>query len=157
MATETQRYTALADTLARNGLRLTPQREAVLRVLAATEEHPSVDQLYVLARRRCRSTSRATVYNTLTMLKHLGEVVELEFTGSGNRYDARTPEPHPHLVCTRCGRIDDFDPADLRVALATAAATSGYRVTGRRLDFYGECPACQGRREANGMAARAHA
>jgi Fur family peroxide stress response transcriptional regulator len=143
MATETQRYTALAEALARKGLRLTPQREAVLRVLAATEEHPSVDQLYVQARRRCRSTSRATVYNTLTMLKHLGEVVELEFTGGGNRYDARTPEPHPHLVCTRCGRIDDFDPADLRVALATAAATSGYRVTGRRLDFYGECPTCQ--------------
>src|SRR4051794_19595663 len=144
MATDTQRYTALAAALARKGLRLTPQREAVLRVLAATEEHPSVEQLYADARRLCSSTSRATVYNTLTMLKHLGEVVELEFTGSGNRYDARTPEPHPHLICIRCGRIDDFDPADLRVALATAAAASGYRVTGRRLDFYGECPTCQG-------------
>src|SRR4051794_38543023 len=118
MATDTQRYTALAAALARKSLRLTPQREAVLRVLAATEEHPSVDQLYAQARRRCRSTSRATFYNTLTMPKHLGAVVELDSTGSGNRYAARPPEPHPHLVCTRCGRIDDFDPADLRVALA---------------------------------------
>src|SRR5919205_3654729 len=138
MAMESQRYTALADALARKGLRLTPQREAVLRALAATAEHPSVDRLYAQARRRCRSTSRATVYNTLSMLKQLGEVMELEFAEGGNRYDGRTPEPHPHLVCTRCGRIDDFDPADLRLALATAAATSGYRVTGRRLDFYGE-------------------
>lgn len=136
----------LAAALARKGLRLTPQREAVLRVLATTAEHPSVDQLYAQARRRCRSTSRATIYNTLSMLKQLGEVVELEFAGGGNRYDARPPEPHPHLVCTRCGRIEDFDPADLRVALAAAAA-SGYRVTGRRLDFYGECPACQSQRD----------
>src|SRR5581483_11355185 len=148
MATETQRYTALVDALARKGLRLTPQREAVLRALATTEEHPSVDQIYAQARRRCRSTSRATVYNTLSMLKQLGEIVELEFAGGGNRYDARTPEPHPHLVCTRCGRIDDFDPADLRVALTAAAAASGYHVTGRRLDFYGECPACQRARAA---------
>src|SRR5919199_2417144 len=135
MATNGQRYTALAEALARKGLRLTPQREAVLRVLAASAEHPSVDQLYAQARRRCRSTSRATVYNTLSVLKQLGEVVELEFVGGGNRYDARTPEPHPHLVCTRCGRIDDFDPRDLRVALAAAAAASGYHVTSQRLDF----------------------
>ncbi|HZR99498.1 MAG TPA: transcriptional repressor [Chloroflexota bacterium] len=152
MATETQRYTALAQALARKGLRLTPQREAVLRVLATTAEHPSVEQLYALARRRCRSTSRATVYNTVSMLKQLGEVVELEFAGGGNRYDARTPEPHPHLVCTRCGRIDDFDRADLRGALAVAAASSGYRVTGRRLDFYGECPACQDQADRVGPA-----
>jgi Fur family transcriptional regulator, peroxide stress response regulator len=157
MTTETQRYTALAEALARKGLRLTPQREAVLRVLAASAEHPSVDQLYAQARDRCRSTSRATVYNTLSLLKQLGEIVELEFAGGGNRYDARTPEPHPHLVCTGCGRIDDFDPADLRAALTAAAATSGYRVTGRRLDFYGECPACQSRREAAGSAATARA
>src|SRR3954470_18293381 len=105
MATATQRYTALADALARKSLRLTPQREAVLRVLAATEEHPSVDQLYAQAPRRWRSTRPPPVFNPLPTLKHLGAVVELEFTGSGNRYDARTPEPHPHLVCTRCGRI----------------------------------------------------
>src|SRR5919202_1360140 len=146
MATEIQRYTALAEALAREGLRLTPQREAVLRVLAATEEHPSVDQLYAQARRRCRSTSRATVYNTLSMLKQLGEVMELEFAEGGNRYDGRTPEPHPHLVCTRCGRIEEFDPTDLRLALAAAAAASGYHVTGQRLDFYGECPACHRQR-----------
>ncbi|HLH25659.1 MAG TPA: transcriptional repressor [Chloroflexota bacterium] len=153
MAAETQRYAALADALARKGHRLTPQREAVLRVLAASAEHPSVEQLYAQARRRCRSTSRATVYNTLSVLKQLGEIVELEFAGGGNRYDARTPEPHPHLVCTRCGRIDDFDPAELRMALAAAAASSGYRVTGRRLDFYGECPGCQGQRADPGPAA----
>jgi len=143
VASGEQRYAVLVQALARRGYRLTPQREAVLRVLATSTDHPSVEQIYALARQWCRSTSRATVYNTVSVLKQLGEVAELEFAGTGNRYDARSATPHAHLVCTRCGRIDDFDRADLRAVLAQAAAESGYRVTGQRLDFYGECPACQ--------------
>ncbi len=138
-----RRYDELVAALEQGGHRLTPQREAVLWVLANTDRHPSVEQVYAQARERCRSTSRATVYNTVAVLKQLGEIVELEFAGAGNRYDARVVDPHAHLVCTRCGRIDDFDGGDLRLALAAAADASGYRVTGRRLDFYGECPACQ--------------
>jgi Fur family peroxide stress response transcriptional regulator len=126
------------------GYRLTPQREAVLRALAGAQQHPSAYQVYEQARRHCRSTSLATVYNTVSVLKQLGEVEELEFSGVGHRYAARTAEPHAHLVCSRCGRIDDFDTEALRVALATAVANCGYGVTHYRLDFYGECPGCQG-------------
>jgi Fur family peroxide stress response transcriptional regulator len=139
------RYAALVETLTRRGYRVTPQREAVLRVLAGSDEHPSVEQLYAQARERCRFTSRATVYNTLAVLKQLGAVIELEFAGASNRYDGRSSEPHAHLICSRCGRIDDFRPAGLSAALEAAAAASGYRITGRRLDFFGECPACQAR------------
>jgi Fur family peroxide stress response transcriptional regulator len=142
MDDEQQRYAALLAALERQGDRVTPQRDAVLRVLASSDQHPSVEQVYTLARERCPFTSRATVYNTLNVLKELGAVVELEFGGGGNRYDGRCTEPHGHLICSRCGRIDDFFPAELRAALEAAASASGYRVTGRRLDFYGECPAC---------------
>ena len=138
-----RRFEVLAEALVRGGHRLTPQREAVLRALAASDAHPGAEQLYLLARQHCRSTSRATVYNTLGALKQLGAVIELEFGGAGNRYDGRMTEPHAHLVCTRCGRIEDYAPTELESTLSTVAAASGYRVSGRRLDFYGECPMCQ--------------
>jgi Fe2+ or Zn2+ uptake regulation protein len=145
VATGRRRYNELVRTLMGGGYRLTPQREAVLRALADTQQqHPSAHQLYEQARRHCRSTSRATVYNTLGVLKQLGELEEREFSGVGHRYAARTSEPHAHLVCTRCGRIEDFDSDALRAALATAVAGCGDGVTNYRLDFYRECPGCQG-------------
>jgi Fur family transcriptional regulator, peroxide stress response regulator len=143
VATGRRRYNELVRTLMRGGYRLTPQREAVLRALADSQQHPTAHQVYEQARRHCRSTSPATVYNTLSVLKQLGEVEELAFSAGGHRYAARTPEPHAHLVCTRCGRIDDFDSDALRAALATAVAGCGYGVTTYRLGFYGECPGCQ--------------
>jgi Fur family peroxide stress response transcriptional regulator len=128
----------------RGGYRLTPQREAVLRALADTQQHPTAHQVYEQARRHCRSTSPATVYNTLSVLKQLGEVEELAVSGGGHRYAARGAEPHAHLFCTYCGRIDDFDSDELRAALALAVAGCGYGVTDYRLGFYGKCPGCQG-------------
>jgi len=145
MATGRRRYNELVRTLMGGGHRLTPQREAVLRALTETQQHPSVHHLYEQARRHCRSTSRATIYNTMSVLRQLGEVEELEFSGVGHRYAARSSEPHAHLVCTRCGRIDDFDNDALRAALATAVAVCGFGITSYRLDFSGECPGCQGR------------
>src|SRR3954454_11604234 len=133
MATGRRRYNELVRTLMGGGYRLTPQREAVLRALTDTQQHPSVHQVYEQARRHCRSTSRATVYNTVSVLKQLGEVEELEFSGVGHRYAARTATPHAHLICRRCGRIDDFDCATLRAALATMVVEGGYTVTHYRL------------------------
>jgi Fur family peroxide stress response transcriptional regulator len=83
------------------------------------------------------------VYKTLNMLRDLGEVLELGFADDDKRYDGRRPQPHPHLICTRCHRIVD---ADVRLADDTAervAQSSGYQVLGQRLDFYGLCPECQ--------------
>jgi Fur family transcriptional regulator, peroxide stress response regulator len=143
VATGRQRYNELVRALVRGGYRLTPQREAVLRVLADTTQHPSAEQIYEKARQRCRSTSRATIYNTVTVLKQLGEVEDLELERSAHRYGARASAEHAHLVCTRCDRIDDYDSTEFRATVAAAAAASGYRVAACRLSFYGECPACQ--------------
>ena len=147
MASSRRRYNELVQALGRGGYRLTPQREAVLRVLAATDGHPSADQLYLLARQRCRSTVRATVYNTLSVLKQLGEIEDLEFAGLGHRYGAHSPGLHAHLVCTHCSRIEDYDSPELRTVLAATAVASSYRNTVCRLDLYGECPACQGQED----------
>ncbi len=88
--------------------------------------------------------SRATVYKTVETLKAMAEVLEMEFSGAGNRYDGRRVEPHPHLFCRGCGRIEDLElPALVREAEEVAEKT-GYELLGHRLDFYGLCPACQG-------------
>ncbi|HLH26886.1 MAG TPA: Fur family transcriptional regulator [Chloroflexota bacterium] len=139
-----QRYAELVRALERGGYRLTPQREAVLRVLAYTSQHPSAEQIYDQAREHCHLTSRATVYNTMSVLKELGEVEDLDLVGLGHRYGAHSPGQHAHLICTRCSRIDDYDSPELRMVLAATVVASGYHNTYCRLDVYGECPACQG-------------
>ncbi len=147
MVSSRRRYSELVQALEHGGYRLTPQRDAVLRVLADVAQHFSAEQIYAQARQRCRSTSRATVYNTITVLKHLGEVEDLEFSALGHRYAGRAPGLRAHLVCTRCGRIEDFDRPELETDLAAAAAASSFRVALCRLDLYGECPACQGQED----------
>jgi Fur family peroxide stress response transcriptional regulator len=126
-----------------NGHRLTPQRLAVLRTLIGSDQHPSVEQIYRQVRQDFPTTSLATIYNTLECLKGLGEVLELPL-GSGSRYDGRKPEPHAHLICTACSRIEDLD-IDLGEIVRAVAQERGYAEVRQRLEFYGVCPSCQER------------
>jgi len=123
------------------GYRLTPQRLAILRALIGSHQHPSVEQIYRQVRQDFPTTSLATVYNTLECLKSLGEVLELPL-GGGSRYDGRKPEPHAHLICTACSRIEDLD-IDLTGTAQAVAQERRYTDVRHRLEFYGICPACQ--------------
>jgi Fur family peroxide stress response transcriptional regulator len=129
--------------LKQRGYRATPQRVELLKIISASDGHPSATQIYERIRQKFPTTTLATVYKTLTLLKGLGEVLELEFSGTENRYDGNNPTPHLHLICVNCHRI--IDPkidvmSDLpnRVARAT-----GYEIVGQRFDLYGLCPNCR--------------
>jgi Fur family peroxide stress response transcriptional regulator len=137
------RLDVLLGSLKNAGHRITPQRLAILSILAESREHPSVDQIYRQVRENFPTTSLATVYNTLERLKEIDEVLELPF-GGGSRYDGRNPSPHPHLVCTVCGTIEDLS-IDLTPTEANVATSSGYSRVHHRLVFYGACPRCQGK------------
>ena len=123
--------------------RLTPQRLAVLKILAAGEEHPSIERIYEQIRPDFPMTSLATVYKTVTLLKEMDEVLELGFNNGGNRYDGSKPYPHPHLICTQCGAIEDLEVDALRGIPHQVAQDTGYRIVSHRLDFFGICPKCQ--------------
>ena len=123
--------------------RLTPQRLAVLKILAAGEEHPSIERIYEQIRPDFPMTSLATVYKTVTLLKEMDEVLELSFNNGGNRYDGSKPYPHPHLICTQCGAIEDLEVDALRGIPHQVAQDTGYRIVSHRLDFFGICPKCQ--------------
>lgn len=140
-----ERGETLIQKLKASGCRLTPQRMAVVRALAeAGEEHPTAEEVFARVRKDFPTTSLATIYKTIAMLKSVGEVRELDFGSRGSRFDASKPYPHPHIICTRCGAIHDPEFADLPMLAQRAAALSGYNITDARLDFFGICPQCQG-------------
>lgn len=132
----------LAKLKSRN-FRITPQRYAVLRILAASEEHPSVAEIYEAVRAEFPTTSLATVYKTVGLLKEIGEVLELGFHDGNNRYDGNRPFPHPHVICTQCRKIMDPELVSLDSLSEEMSRMTGYRIISHRLDFFGMCPDCQ--------------
>lgn len=129
--------------LRQTGRRITPQRLAVLKILAKSENHPSVEMIYGQVKKDFPTTSLATVYKTITVLKELGEVLELGFADVGSRYDGKKPFPHPHVICTKCGAIVDPQFSKMEKMAAEMAKKSGYKISNHRLDFFGLCPNCQ--------------
>jgi len=128
------------------GLRMTPQRLAILRALVMHPGHPTVEELHRSLLPQFSSMSLATVYKTISLLKGLGEVLELEFSSRDNRFDGHNPHPHPHLICTGCGRgLDPLVP-DLAGMISDLSQRTGFSVTSHRLDFYGLCPDCRNKR-----------
>ena len=129
--------------LKEEGLRVTPQRLAVLKILARSKGHPSVETIYERVKPDFPTTSLATIYKAVNLLKQLGEVVELDFSEESNHYDGNKPYPHPHLICTRCKRIVDPDVAAVTDISQELAEKTGYKIMNHRLDFFGICPRCQ--------------
>ena len=137
------RFEQMLDRLRERDCRITPQRVALLRLLAVDEEHSSASHLHQQLRTQFPTTSLATVYKTLNLLKEMGEVVEFGFSDDDNRYDGARPFPHPHLICVQCRKIVDTDTSLASSLVKDVAADSGYQIIGHRLDLYGLCPECQ--------------
>lgn len=123
--------------------RITPQRYAILKILVESDEHPSVEQIYKEVKAQFPTTSLATVYKTVSLLKEINEVLELGFHDGNNRYDGNRPYPHPHVICTGCRKIMDPELAALDELSREMARKTGYKINSHRLDFFGLCPACQ--------------
>ena len=133
----------MLEKLREHECRITPQRIAVLKILALSDGHPSVEQIYKEVKEDFPTTSLATVYKTVTLLKELNEVLELGFPEGSNRYDGNRPYPHPHLICTKCKRILDPELESLEGLKKELTAETGFRIVTHRLDFFGICPHCQ--------------
>lgn len=137
------RFEQLVAALKERNFRLTPQRLELVRLIAASEGHPSASQLHSVIKRRFPTMSHATVYKTLALLKEMDQVLEIDLHGD-SRYDGSRPEPHPHLVCVECGQISDAEVALQPEALQALEQASGYTVLRPQITLYGLCPACKG-------------
>ncbi len=137
------RFEIMVAKLRQMNYRITPQRLAILKILSHSIGHPSVENIYSQVKPDFPTTSLATVYKNVSILKEMGEVLELAFSGASSRYDGLKPYPHPHLICTRCGDIQDPDLDSLKDMTAELMQETGYNIAHHRLDFFGLCPKCQ--------------
>lgn len=123
------------------GLRVTPQRQAIFRLLHGVDTHPTVESLFEAARTEMPSISRKTVYQTVHDLESMGEIELLDIGTGSLRVDPNVEDAHQHLVCTRCGAVRDVlvDIADLRVP---ARYRNAFTVETVEVVFRGVCEVC---------------
>ncbi|HEY0518883.1 MAG TPA: Fur family transcriptional regulator [Ilumatobacteraceae bacterium] len=121
------------------GLKLTPQRQLLFRLLDGNAVHPSAEALYVKASELMPGISLRTIYHTLHDLAAMGEI-QMVSVGSGPaRFDPNIDDHH-HVVCVECGDVHDVyvnNIADLRVD-----GLDGFQPDSARLVFSGTCQRC---------------
>jgi Fur family transcriptional regulator, peroxide stress response regulator len=132
----------LIRALRSTGYRITPQRVEICRALAESKTHPSPQAIYQQVSVKYPGISQATVYNTLTLLRDLGEVVEVGLGQDRTHYEP-DPAPHVNLICLRCGAIEDLENETVTTLSAQLAETQGLRMKAARMDIYGFCRTCQ--------------
>lgn len=143
MADSQTRFEQLIAKLREREYRLTPQRVELIRLIAASEDHPSAFRLYEQIKSQFPTMSLATVYKTLDLLKELGEVLEIGLRDD-NHYDGNKPYPHPHLICTKCKKIVDGELENsVKNIVQEVEQNFGFKILKHQLDFYGVCPDCQ--------------
>jgi len=124
--------------------KLTPQRDAVLQVILAREDHPTANEIFEAARQRLPTISYATVYNSLRYLKEAGLVLEIKFGDSASRYDRET-DRHDHAICNSCGKLVDFDLPQTAELMQAAARKSRFKPESVHLTLRGLCVDCRER------------
>ena len=137
------RFEQLIARLKESEYRLTPQRVELIRLIAASEGHPSASHLYNQIKVQFPTMSLATVYKTLDLLKELGEVLEIGLRDDSH-YDGNKPYPHPHLICIKCQKIMDGElDSAVKNIVQEVERNFGFQILKHQLDFYGICPDCQ--------------
>ncbi|MBI1819075.1 MAG: transcriptional repressor [Nitrospirae bacterium] len=125
----------------KKGLKLTNQRLAVYQALVSTDTHPTADGIYQEVKAKYPMISLNTVYNTLEVLKEIGEISQIN-TDVSARFDANML-PHHHLVCLQCRKIEDFVDHDLDQIELKVAGRKDFKIVGHRVEFQGYCKKCQ--------------
>jgi len=136
------RFNQLIAALKERDFRLTPQRVELVRLIAVSEGHPTASQLYTKIKRQFPTMSHATVYKTLTLLKEINQVLEIDLHNDSH-YDGNRPQPHPHLICMKCNMIIDGDLLLDEESLRRLELASGYKILRPQIALYGLCPGCK--------------
>jgi len=142
LADHNHRFEIIIQKLRHNGCKITPQRLAIVKILARSEGHPSVEGIYSQIKRDFPTMSLATVYRNILLIKSIGEVLELGFPDGSNRYDGNKPYPHPHVICIRCKKIVDPKLDSFEDMKKEVSAETKFKILNHRLDFFGICSNC---------------
>jgi Fe2+ or Zn2+ uptake regulation protein len=131
----------IIEGMKKRGLKMTRQRLEIIDILAREKSHPSAAAILAEARKKAPTISLSTVYLTLDNLKRAGLIKELEFDDRDSRYEGDVSD-HLNLVCTRCGKIDDFH-VPMPVRLEKIEKKTGFRADTARFEYYGQCRECR--------------
>lgn len=136
----------IKQSLQQQGVRLTRQRRILLDLIDQSGKHLDAESLYMLAREKDPKLNRVTVYRTLKLLKQGGLVDELDlmhFSGEQHFYETRMKQEHAHVVCLRCGKIEEFFGEPLRRMREQVESDFGFEILLARTEIGGYCADCQ--------------
>ena len=133
--------------------KMTPQRQIVLQIfLDHPGEHLSAEDVHDILRTEKAEIGLATVYRTLELLSDLGILQKMEFGDGCSRYEVNDTDPtrhhHHHLICTKCGKVEEFDEDLLESLEADIERKTGFRTLDHQVKFFGVCKACQEKENA---------
>ncbi|MEW6322350.1 MAG: Fur family transcriptional regulator [Acidobacteriota bacterium] len=147
METPDERLARLRELAEARRLRMTPQRDVLLRALSRTTGHPTADELYQRVRKVLPSISHATVYRNVQDLVRAGLLAPLERAGAAVQYDVNADDHH-HFVCRRCGKVWDIYLSDVGYEVdRRRSAVSGMHIDRAEVQLYGVCRACRARKD----------
>ena len=138
------------DSLRQRGVRLTRQRKILLDLIDSSGEHLDAEQLFQLAKEKDPKLNRVTVYRTLKLLKTGGLVDELDLMhhkGDQHYYETRLKQEHAHIICLRCGRIEEYFGEPLQSMREQIETQFGFEIMLARTEVGGYCAHCQILRE----------
>jgi Fe2+ or Zn2+ uptake regulation protein len=123
------------------GLKITPQRQLIFRILDGNDSHPTAESVYTTAAAEMPTISLRTVYQTLNDLSAMGEIQTLELGTGSARFDPLVARHH-HMVCDRCQTVQDVfvEGAD---ELWPSGDLEGFAISGTAVLFRGLCADCQ--------------
>lgn len=129
--------------LSRKRMFYTRERALIFRAVYARQDHFSVDDLMFHMQNEGLKVSRATLYRSLSHLAESGILVEADFGHGHIHYErALNQDPHEHLVCKKCGEVEEVRDEAYQQALRTLAETHGFRLETHRTQMFGICRKC---------------
>ena len=126
---------ALLEKCVAQNIRITPQRQTIIKVIEESEDHPDVDQLYRRSVELDDTISIATVYRTVKLLEEAGVIERLEFGDGRSRYE-ESGEHHEHLVDIETGEVIEFYDEALETMKEQIAERMGYELVDHRLELF---------------------
>lgn len=157
---EESRIDKIKQQLQSQGYKLTPQREATVRVLLENEEdHLSAEDVFMLVKDKAPEIGLATVYRTLELLSELNILEKMNFGDGVARYDLRNDSSHHHhhhLICVQCGAVDEILEDWLAPLEERLEKEYHFKVLDHRLDFQGICHRCREKEKSTEDTKTAH-
>ncbi|MFP8873010.1 MAG: transcriptional repressor [Myxococcota bacterium] len=141
MAHEVERV-ALANFLAQSGLKHTRQRDAVLEAFLSAKSHTTSEEIFQAVHERFPAIGYTTVYRTMKLLVEAGLAQSHQFEDGVVRYEIEHAH-HDHLVCTKCGKIIEFECEMIEKTQEEVAQRYNFRVLRHRHELYGHCADCR--------------